>query len=165
MQDGVQMQGGAGQYSDCDKERPLCHTHWPGQAGGGHGGGALLRRPGQRWWVTHLDETSVLRIRIQLRVSSFGSGSLVKKLIFCYCNLYFFLLSATLREITIFSSQGTWLQKSAANRIQFLAIDVNKKKQLRKATEPRVKSFSLRQFLITCIFLKSRVTFPFNGSS
>ncbi len=49
MQDGVQVQGGAGQYSDCDKERALRHAHRQGPPRGRYRGGALHCRPGQRW--------------------------------------------------------------------------------------------------------------------
>ncbi len=49
MQDGVQVQGGAGQYSDCDKERAVRHAHRQGPPRGRYRGGALHCRPGQRW--------------------------------------------------------------------------------------------------------------------
>lgn len=40
------MQRGDGQPGDGDQERPLRHAHRQGQAGRGHGGRHVRRRPG-----------------------------------------------------------------------------------------------------------------------
>ena len=48
LQDCLPLQGGDGQYCDCDKERAVRHPDRPRPAGGRDGGRTLLCRPGER---------------------------------------------------------------------------------------------------------------------